>query len=75
LLLTIRGNPEKGPRGGLYVPALWEGGLGARPEDVPGIGEPKEKEVCAGPPPLLVMTTDQADATRYFREVFNWDFP
>jgi ribonuclease HI len=25
--------------------------------------------------PLSVMTTDQADAARYFREVFDWDFP
>jgi hypothetical protein len=31
---------------------LWGGGggLGARPESVPRVGEPQEKELCAGPP-------------------------
>jgi hypothetical protein len=68
------GNPAKVSRDGLYMPTLWEGGrLGVRPADVPGIGDPEEKELCAGPPPLSVLMTDQADATWYFREVFNWD--
>jgi hypothetical protein len=46
------------------MPTLWEGegGLGACHVDVPRIGEPEEKELCAGPPLLLVMTTYQADA-------------
>jgi hypothetical protein len=59
------------------VLTLWGGGggLGARPEDVPGIGEPEEKELCADPPPLSVMTTDQADVAWFFREVFDWDLP
>jgi hypothetical protein len=36
------------------MPTLWGGGgLGACPENVPGIGEPKEKELCAGSPALL----------------------
>jgi hypothetical protein len=54
-LLTTGGNPETGPRDRLYVPTLsGEGGeLGARPEDMPGVGEPKEKELCAGPPAPL----------------------
>jgi hypothetical protein len=59
------------------MPTLWGGGggLGARPEDVPGIREPEEKELCASPLLLSVMTTNQADAARYFREVFDWDLP
>jgi hypothetical protein len=34
------------------VHTLWRGrrGLGAHPKDVPGIGKPEEKELCAGPP-------------------------
>jgi hypothetical protein len=34
------------------VPRLWggEGRLGALPEGVPQVGEPQEKELCAGPP-------------------------
>jgi hypothetical protein len=34
---------------------LWGGGggLGARPEGVPRVGEPQEKELCAGPPAAL----------------------
>ena len=37
------------------MPTLWGGGggLGARPEDVPRVGEPQEKELCAGPPAPL----------------------
>jgi hypothetical protein len=37
LLPTTGGNPEKCPRGGLYVPRLLGGGggLGARPEGMP----------------------------------------
>jgi hypothetical protein len=68
---------EKGPRDVLYMPMLWGGGGGlrARLEDMPGVGEPQEKELCAAPPPLSVMTTDQADAARYLREVFNWVLP
>jgi hypothetical protein len=39
---TTRGNLEKGPRDGLYVPTLWGGGggLGACPEGVSRVGEP-----------------------------------
>jgi hypothetical protein len=40
-----------------------------------GIGEHEEKELYAGPPPLSVLTTDQAEAARFFREVFDWDLP
>jgi hypothetical protein len=37
------------------VPTLWGGGggLGARPEVVPRVGEPQEKELYAGPPAPL----------------------
>jgi hypothetical protein len=70
------GKPEKGPTDGLYVATLWgRGGLRARPEGVPGVGKPQEKELCAGLLPLSIMTTDQVDAARYFREVFDWDLP
>jgi hypothetical protein len=33
------------------MPTLWGGGGGlrARPEGMPRVGEPKEKELCAGP--------------------------
>jgi hypothetical protein len=34
-----------------------------------------EKKLCAGPPPLLIMSMDQAEMARYFREVFNWGLP
>jgi hypothetical protein len=46
------------------MPMMWGGGggLGAHPEDVPQVGEPQEKELCAGPPPLLAMTMDQVEA-------------
>jgi hypothetical protein len=48
------GNPEKGPKSGLYVPTSWRGGgLGARPEGMPRVGEPQEKEHCVGPPAAL----------------------
>jgi hypothetical protein len=49
------GNLEKGPRDGLYLPMLWGGGsgLGARPEGVPRVGEPQEKELYAGPAAAL----------------------
>jgi hypothetical protein len=55
LLAKLRGNPEKGPMGGLYMPMLWggEGGLGARPEGVPRVEEPQEKELYASPSPTL----------------------
>jgi hypothetical protein len=37
------------------MPMLWGGGGGfaARPEGVPRVGEPQEKELCAGPPATL----------------------
>jgi hypothetical protein len=37
------------------MPTLWggEGRLGAHPEGVPPVGEPQEKELCAGPPAAL----------------------
>jgi hypothetical protein len=36
------------------VPTLWGGGgLGARSEGVPRVGEPQEKELCAGPSAAL----------------------
>jgi hypothetical protein len=71
------GNPEKGPRGGLYVPTLWGGGggLAAHPEGMPQVGEPQEKELCAGPSPLSAMLTDQVEVARFFREVFKLDRP
>jgi hypothetical protein len=42
------GKPGKGS-------TLWEGGggLGARPEGMPQVREPQEKELCAGPPAAL----------------------
>jgi hypothetical protein len=48
--LPLGETPENGPRGGLYVPTLWGGGLGERPEGVPPVEEPQAKELCAGPP-------------------------
>jgi hypothetical protein len=68
---------EKGPRGGLYVLTLWGGGggIGAHPEGVPRDGEPQEKELCADPPPLSAMPTDQVEVAMFFREVFDWDHP
>jgi hypothetical protein len=49
------GKPGKGSKGRLYVPTLWGGGggFGACPEGVPQVGEPQEKELCAGPPAAL----------------------
>jgi hypothetical protein len=55
LFPATRRNPEKDPRDGLYVHMLWGGGggLGARPEVVPGIGKLEEKELCPGSPAAL----------------------
>jgi hypothetical protein len=41
----------------------------------PELESPRRKNFSVGPPPLLVMTTDQADAAQFFREVFDWDLP
>jgi hypothetical protein len=35
----------------------------------------QEKELCAGPPPLSVMLTDQVEVARFFQEVFEWETP
>jgi hypothetical protein len=71
------GKPGKGSKGGLYMPTLWGGGggLGACPDGMPRVGEPQDKELCAGPPPLSAMSTDQVEVARFFREVFEWDRP
>jgi hypothetical protein len=60
LLTQLRGGRslllrETRKKVGLYLTMLWGGGggLGASPADVPKIGEPKEKELCAGPPATL----------------------
>jgi hypothetical protein len=47
---TQLGNPKR-----VKVHMLWRGGggLGACPEDMPGIGEPEEKELFAGPSATL----------------------
>jgi hypothetical protein len=57
------------------VLTLWGGGggLGARPEGVPRVEEPQEKELCAGPLPLSVISTDQVEVAQFFREVFEWE--
>jgi hypothetical protein len=36
---------------------------------------PRRRNTVQVLPPLVVMTTDQADAVRFFLEVFNWDLP
>jgi hypothetical protein len=51
------------------------GGFKAHPEGVPRVGEPQEKELCAGPPPLSAMSTDQVEVARFFREVFDCNHP
>jgi hypothetical protein len=48
--LLIGGNPEKGPRDGLYVLTLWGGGDGFRARLV---DMPMERELCAGPAATL----------------------
>jgi hypothetical protein len=39
----------------------------------PELESPRRKNFVQVPPPLSVLTMDQADAARYFREVFDWD--
>jgi hypothetical protein len=39
----------------------------------PDLENPKRRNFVQAPPPLSVLTTDQADAARYFRKVFDWD--
>jgi hypothetical protein len=52
--LNLWGNLKKGPKDKFYVPTLWGGGgFEACPADVPGIGEPEVKELCAGPAAAL----------------------
>ena len=41
----------------------------------PDLESPRRRNFVQVPPPLSVMTTDQAAAARYFREVFAWALP
>jgi hypothetical protein len=41
----------------------------------PKLESPKRRNFVQNLLPLLVMTTDQEDLARYFREVFDWDLP
>jgi hypothetical protein len=41
----------------------------------PELESPRRRNFVQVSPPLSVMTMDQADAARFFGEVFDWDLP
>jgi hypothetical protein len=43
--------------------------------ECPELESPRRRNFLQIPSPISVMTTDQADMARYFREFFNWNLP
>jgi len=41
----------------------------------PNLESPRRRNFVQVPLPLSIMTTNQPEAARYFREVFGWDLP